>query len=1572
MLSSLTAPLRAPLRLAGATTMTAARVVGGLTGLDQVASNVAAVGEAVAREIPAAVDAARDLGPGRHHRQVWSGHGRANIEVRGLEGSGPRHRRVAQAAKRRVNRLSGVRWAEINAVTGELLVSFDERRVEVGTLLNAVRAAEEAAGTRTQDLPWSRPIPPGHPAPIAAAALELTADCIAVMSGVVGRVIHVPAVPRGAQTLVALLEVERPLRRELKRRIGPLGTDATLALLGAVGQGLSQGPGMPAVDALYRLELLAEALSRRTVWQRREAELCSRAAPHSVEERPPRPAPRPKGPIETWNEQLSLGGLFSAATVLGLTGQAGRAADAVLVAVPRAARYGRGAFAATAARQLAKSGVVSLNAAAFRRFDRMSAVVLDSGVLCGSRAQILAVDATADADTRTVWQAAGRVLRDLSMDELLDSLPLRQDGLTLARPSRAGANGDPPGGAWLTLRRGNRRVGRVLVGREPEPLADALIEAAQSTGARVLLTEDVGLGDLLPRADDVIPAGEKVDDAVRRLQQEGHGVLVISASDDASLAAADVGVCVLLENGCESWSGDLLCGPDLVDTWRVLRVAADARPVSEAAVRLAKAGSALGTLLALVGGRGGGRSAALAPVYSAGFVALLRGTTVGLRATRQHPPTPVVHVPWHALDPPDVLSRLRQPATQQQQSLWVASVERARGVVSRWEGAPVLHRVVSPVRSTAWLARAFREELRDPLTPVLAVGAAASAIVGSGVDAVLVGSVMTGNALISAGQRVRAEGAIRQLLMAQEVVARRLSGDVDIGDSNQVGTQDGTQDGTENGAEDGAWKGLDAARLDRPFDKVPSAALAPGDVIALRASDVVPADVRLIAAVDLEVDESTLTGESAPVQKSVRATPGAPLAERTCMAFEGTTVLAGSAYAVVVATGDATEGGRATRAAGRSAPAAGIQARLGEVTRVALPVTGLGGLLVTGLGVLRGLPLRQAVAAGVSIAVAAVPEGLPLVATVAQASSARRLSRRGILVRSSRTLEALGRVDTICFDKTGTLTEGRLAVDRLAGAHEELDPAEASGQRLLLAAGRACPPAGADDVQRLPHATDRAIVETALQLDASLGGWRLDVEVPFESNRGYAASLGHDSDGTVLAVKGAPEVILPLCAEMNGRTQDAGNARAGAERMAEKLAADGLRVIAVAERRDVDVPRKTGGQHNGVESHVTDLSLVGFVGIADRPRAQAVHAVRSLAAEGVRVVMVTGDHPTTAAAIARSIGVPDGAVLTGPELERMTEDQRINRVPEATVFARVSPEQKVRIVEALRGAGRTVAMTGDGTNDAAAIRLADVGIGVGAKGSTSARSAADLVIAGTDITLIHDALLEGRALWRRVRDAVSILVGGNAGEVAFMVLGTALAGRAPINTRQLLLVNMLTDMFPALAVAVAERPADAADMGPADAPTDTEEDVEASAGVPSALGDALGRAVAVRGTATTCGAMAAWMIGRLSLAGRIPAVGPQRTSTMGLAALVATQLGQTLLLNRHSRLVAVTSLGSLAVLFLAVETPGVSQFFGCVPIGPVAWIEVFASAGFGTVVAAVLPRVMARATSGDESAQAAG
>jgi cation-transporting P-type ATPase I len=418
-------------------------------------------------------------------------------------------------------------------------------------------------------------------------------------------------------------------------------------------------------------------------------------------------------------------------------------------------------------------------------------------------------------------------------------------------------------------------------------------------------------------------------------------------------------------------------------------------------------------------------------------------------------------------------------------------------------------------------------------------------------------------------------------------------------------------------------------------------------------------------------------------------------------------------------------------------------------------------------------------------------------------------------------------------------------------------------------------------------------------------------------------------------VKGAPEVVAARCAG----TPDVRQA-------VQELAADGLRVLAVADRELDGVPED-------LDAAACDLRLRGLLGLADTLRASSVAAVEQLRAAGVRVVLATGDHPETAGAIAAQAGIPGAdRVVTGAQFARATDAERARMVGEGTVFARLSPEQKVSLVAALRRAGATLAMTGDGVNDAAAIRLADVGIGVSGAESPAARAAADLVLTDLDLTRLVDAIGEGRAMWLRVRDAVSILVGGNAGEVTFTVLGTAFGGRAPLGTRQLLLVNLLTDMFPALAVAVATPRA--AVQEPSEGPL-AGHGLEAvlRAGPQRGFSADVRRLVLVRGAATAAGATGAWAVGRLT--------GPRgRAGTMGLAALITTQLGQTAWAGRRSPLVLATAAGSLAVLVGVVSTPGVSRFFGCTPLDPLSWLVVLGWAAAGTAGAEVVPALLRR------------
>src|SRR4051812_1668243 len=707
------------------------------------------------------------------------------------------------------------------------------------------------------------------------------------------------------------------------------------------------------------------------------------------------------------------------------------------------------------------------------------------------------------------------------------------------------------------------------------------------------------------------------------MQADGE-VVALVGTDPGGLAAADVGIGLVPATGPVPETADLLAGPGLLEVPRIIAAIPAARGTSERGVRVSLGAAFLGALLLALGRAGSGGRAQLA-VTTAALGALVAGMRAGSGVLRRPDPVPVPHTPWHAFEPEEVLARLPYPGP--------AEDEDEAGDGGRPAGA-----VTRAVRLLADLAHNVRAELDDPLTPVLATGAAASAVIGSATDSLLVGGVLAGSAVISGAQRMRADRALRELLMDQRLPARVVDGD-------------------------------DRSADDRtPLRGVAAAALRPGHLIDLQAGDVVPADARLLVARDLELDEATLTGESTPVGKETAATPGAELPDRTGMVYEGTTVIAGSGRAVVVAVGTATEAGRAMALAGRAAGPAGMQHRLEELTRRGIPVTLLGGAAVTALALLGGGSVRAAISSGVSVAVAAVPEGLPLMATVTQLGAARRLSRRGVLVRASRTVEALGRVDTICFDKTGTLTEGRLRLVRAAGLDDEWPLEAPEARRVLREAAHAGP--APDDGRPLAHATDQAVLDAARQV---LGGdldmaWEELTEIPFHSDRGFSAVVGRTPSKVRVAVKGAPEVVLPRCTSVRDDRGKQPLGRDGQERAAatvHALAGQGLRVLAVARRNVVDVLDELTGPDD--VAALGDLTLLGFVGLADTPRPQAAPTVAALRSAGVATVMITGDHPVTARAIAAGLGIPVDELVTGPELAGLDESARIARVARASV-----------------------------------------------------------------------------------------------------------------------------------------------------------------------------------------------------------------------------------------------------------------------------------------------------------------
>ncbi|QGV82923.1 cation-translocating P-type ATPase [Streptomyces ficellus] len=1265
---------------------------------------------------------------------------------------------------------------------------------------------------------------PGDPREVRIAGAALLMDTAGAAVAVAGRSLRLPPAPKMLTAGVSLLRENPRFRALLRKRLGRTGRELALAAANAAAHGAGQSPAALVLDGLLRTAQLTEAVARTAAFERAHDELCHPgrvSLPSPTGTRPPLRVT----PAKAYAANAGTGSLAGAAAAFLVTHDAAEAAEAVLAGSPKAARYGPTAFNATLGTLLARSGVLVRSGERLGQLEIADSLVLHAAVLRDARSSDTAGDTSADtADDRV------------------------------------------------------------------HPFAEAVLDAARRAGLHVVITGGSDLKDITRLADEVAPADRPMGDVVRALQDEGHCVVTVARpdgtrpEDTAGLTAGDVAIALSDEGAAVAWGADALAPGGLPDVWRLLAAVPAARRVGRRSQALARAGAALSGLMVARGGRppklpAGPPLTRHAPVNIAAAVALLTGCLEAARIAAATPPRPRLHVPWHALEPDEARSRLARTRSDAEPRGFALLTERSRRQAARVLGTPA----AAPARWTWRAADAVRRELDDPLTPVLATGAVASALLGSVVDAMLVVGAMDLNAVAGGLQRMRAEQALARLASRQQPKARRQEG------RRRTVT-------------------VDAARL------------RPGDEIGLATGDVVPADARLLEADGLEVDESALTGESLPATKAVDATPGAPVAQRSCMVFEGTTVVAGTATALVVNTGDQTEAGRAVTLAARTPPPAGVQARLQELTRKALPVTLTGGALVTGLSLLRGSPVRRAVSGGVAVAVAAVPEGLPLVATVAQMAAARRLSRRGVLVRSPRTLEALGRVDTVCFDKTGTLTENRLRLVRVAAADGTVhEPDAEAAVPVVRLAARACPREETGEGRRIAHATDEAVLDAAPPDEA----WSAVAELPFEARRGYAAAVGRDGEAEeLLVVKGAPETILPACRDLPGHVSGA----------AQELAGQGLRVLAVAAR-----PCPAAGADAALDAPLGDLEFRGFVALADVPRDTSRTLLAELRRAGIVPVMLTGDHPETARAIALQLGWPeDSEVVTGDELVAMGRRDRARALHGAGIVARVAPEQKLHVVEALQQAGKVVAMAGDGANDAAAIRAADVGVGIEARGSAAARNAADLVVTTGDLSVLVDAIAEGRALWRSVADAVSILIGGNAGEVGFSVLGTLLAGSSPLSTRQLLLVNLLTDMFPAMAVAVT--------------PSDDPSTADPAANGPmnlEVLGVPLLRAIRRRGVTTCLGAVAAYLFGRLTPGTH------RRATTMALCGVVGAQLVQTLSGRRHSPLVWTTALGSAAVLAALVQTPGVSHFFGCTPLGPLAW----AGVALAITLSALAPRL---------------
>lgn len=671
--------------------------------------------------------------------------------------------------------------------------------------------------------------------------------------------------------------------------------------------------------------------------------------------------------------------------------------------------------------------------------------------------------------------------------------------------------------------------------------------------------------------------------------------------------------------------------------------------------------------------------------------------------------------------------------------------------------------------------RRFLSQLKSPVVVILLAATVISGLLGETTDAIAIATIVIINTIIGYVQEAKAEAAVEALKKLSAPKARVLR------DANIL--------------------------------ELEASEICPGDILVLEAGDYVPADCRIIQASQLSADEAILTGESLPVNKDAApVSDSAILAERRNMLFASTAVATGTARAVVTATGMHSEIGHIARLLETADMSrTPLQEKLEQVSNKLLIFCGLVVGIVAILGIVRGEKWLDVLMTAISLAVAAIPEGLPTVVTLALALAVRRMTKRNAIVRHLPAVETLGSTSVICTDKTGTLTTGKMRVREtfllsqgiLSISNVDKD-IEKNLEALIISSVLCSNAAVSDAGIATGDPTEVALLYLATDHNSPPGALHSShprlAEWSFDSNRKrMSVAVGAGSSQVVIHCKGAPESVLPLCS-LNKEQEDK------IQKAIETLSSQGRRLLAVACRdlsvSATDFSPSIYKDHAAVENNLTFL---GLIAIADPPRLESVPAIQACKAAGIKVVMITGDHPITAKAIARELGiVEDGKfdqVLTGIELEKMSPQELMARVEQVAVYARVSPEHKLKIVQAWKDKGNVVAMTGDGVNDAPALKQASIGIAMGKGGTEVARQASSMILTDDNFATIVSAIEEGRAVHGNIRRTIQYLLSGNLAEILVM-LGAAIAGwPTPLAPIHLLWINLVTDGLPAMALA---------------------------------------------------------------------------------------------------------------------------------------------------------------------------
>ncbi len=671
----------------------------------------------------------------------------------------------------------------------------------------------------------------------------------------------------------------------------------------------------------------------------------------------------------------------------------------------------------------------------------------------------------------------------------------------------------------------------------------------------------------------------------------------------------------------------------------------------------------------------------------------------------------------------------------------------------------------APPRS-AWFI--LLSQFADWMIALLLLAAAVSVIIGDWHDSLLILAIVLANGAIGFSQERRAEKAVAALKKLSQPTAH-------------------------------VWR--DGKLIDVLVEQ-----LVPGDVVELKAGVIVPADGRLALAVELEVNESPLTGESMPAEKQIEPLPPeTALPDRNSMVFSGTAVARGHGRALMTATGMNTELGKiATLLGTTQAVRTPLQDRLAAFSKRLAVVVAVICVVVFVTGILRGnANLETMFLISVSLAVAAIPEGLPAVITIALALGSQRMSRRKAIVRQLAAVETLGSVDVICSDKTGTLTQNQMSVSEIVSHRND----DLLNQELLRGVVLCNDAQSGDDSQSAGSATEKAMIvaaeEAGMDVKKLRAAWPREAEFPFNSDRKRMSTLHKSPAGKqVIYVKGAAETILKLSSHLadveDKQVELTSEERQRLEKKMRELTGRGRRLLAIAKRSwNSEAPPSSADEAE------SNLALLGFVGIVDPPRPEAREAIAQCRNAGIKAVMITGDHRRTAISIAEDLDLwrPSDDVLSGEDLDNLNDDELEDRAPQTVVYARVTPEHKLRIIRAHQARGSVVAMTGDGVNDAPALKQADIGVAMGITGTDVTKEASRMILADDNFATIVAAVEEGRVVYDNIRKFIVYLLTGNLCEILVIVAAILIGWPLPLLPVHLLWINLVTDGLPALALA---------------------------------------------------------------------------------------------------------------------------------------------------------------------------